>query len=132
GAGRSVRCRPRRRPRGRPASPGGGVMGTPSGSRPPSGAVQVGVPGTGWVDVLSRAIVQVGFPVVVACALLWFVLVRFQGNMELLTTRWEASTRVAETLIATQKQEIEELEKQTVELQQQSATLRAISDKLER
>jgi hypothetical protein len=103
-------------------------MGAPSASGPP----QIVVPGSGWVDVLSRAIVQVGFPVVVACALLWFVLVRFQGNMELLTTRWEASTRVAETLIATQKQEIEELEKQTVELQSQSLTLRAISDQLAR
>jgi hypothetical protein len=102
-------------------------MGLPSGS---AGPPQVVVPGAGWVDVASRAITTVGFPVVVAGALLWFVLGRFQTNMELITGRMEANTHVAASLITTQKQEIDELQKQTVELQQQTIALRAISDKM--
>jgi len=35
----------------------------------------------GWVDIASRAIVQVGFPVVVAAVLLWFLLGRFTGDL---------------------------------------------------
>jgi hypothetical protein len=104
-------------------------MGAPSG---PGGPVQVVVPGAGWVDVLSRAITTVGFPVVVAGALLWFVLGRFQSNMELITARMDANTKVAERFIAAQQQQMGELQKQTSESQQQTEALRAISDKMER
>ena len=104
-------------------------MGAPSG---PPGAPQVVVPGGGWVDVAARAITTVGFPVVVACALLWYLLTRFQVTVELISGRMEHTTRVAEQLIDVQAREIDELEKQTTEMQQQSATLRAIADKLER
>jgi hypothetical protein len=103
-------------------------MGPASGPGPPP----VVVSGVGWVDVASRAITTVGFPVVVACALLWFVLGRFQHSMEVITARMEANTRVAELLVTTQKQEIDELERQTAQLQQQTAALRGISDKMER
>jgi hypothetical protein len=98
----------------------------------PSGPPQVVIPGAGWVDVVLRAITTVGFPVVVACALLWFVLARFQATVELISGRMAHTTAVAEQLIDVQAREIDELEKQTAELQQQTQTLRAISDKLER
>jgi hypothetical protein len=103
--------------------------GLPSG---PPGAPQVVIPGAGWVDVVLRAITTVGFPVVVACALLWFVLARFQATVELISGRMAHTTQVAEELIEVQSREISELEKQTSEMQQQTATLRAIADKLER
>jgi hypothetical protein len=103
-------------------------MGLPSGPGPP----QVVIPGAGWVDVVLRAITTVGFPVVVACALLWFVLARFQATVELISGRMAHTTAVAEQLIDVQAREIDELEKQTAELQQQTRTLGAISDKLER
>jgi FtsZ-binding cell division protein ZapB len=102
------------------------------GAPPPVGGPQVVIPGAGWVDVASRAITTVGFPVVVAGALLWFVLGRFQTNMELITARMEANTKVAAQFIASQQQEITELQTQTREMQQQTQAMRAISDKLER
>ncbi len=90
-------------------------MTAPSG---PGGPVQVVVPGAGWVDVLSRAIVQVGFPVVVAGVLLWFLLTRFQGNMDMIATRMAATTANAEKLISATSTELQEVQKQTALLEQ--------------
>jgi hypothetical protein len=42
---------------------------------------QVVVPGQGWIDLASRVIVTVGFPVVVAGILLWFVLGQFTNDL---------------------------------------------------
>jgi hypothetical protein len=88
-------------------------MGAPSG---PTGPPQVVVPGAGWVDVASRAVVQVGFPVVVAGVLLWFLLTRFQSNMDAITTRMEHNAGAVEGFTA-------ELHAQTVELQAQTRFL---------
>jgi hypothetical protein len=88
-------------------------MGAPSG---PGGPVQVVVPGAGWVDVAARAVTTVGFPVVVAAALLWFVLTRFQSNMDMITTRMEKNATVLEAFTM-------ELETQTVELRAQTKFL---------
>jgi hypothetical protein len=43
---------------------------------PPPAHVSV-VPGQGWVDLLARLVVQVGFPVVVAGILLYFILFKW-------------------------------------------------------
>jgi hypothetical protein len=79
----------------------------------PSGPPQVVVPGAGWVDVATRAIATVGFPVVVAGALLWFLLTRFQTNMDAITTRMEHNAGAVEGFTA-------ELHAQTVELKAQT------------
>ena len=71
------------------------------------------VPGAGWVDLLSRVIVQVGFPIVVAGVLLWFLLTRFQANMDAITTRMGQNAAAVESFVA-------ELKSQTGELQAQS------------
>ncbi len=85
---------------------------------PPQGTTQIVVPGTGWVDVFSRVIVQVDFPVVVAGVLLWFLLTRFQDNMNNIVARMSNNTVVVERLIGAEATTIEELEKQTLLLQQ--------------
>jgi hypothetical protein len=85
-------------------------MSAPGGG---GGPPQVVVPGAGWVDVAARAVTTVGFPVVVAAALLWFVLTRFQSNMDLITTRMEKNATVLEAFTM-------ELETQTVELRAQT------------
>jgi hypothetical protein len=87
-----------------------------TGPGAPSPPPQVVVPGAGWVDVASRAIVQVGFPVVVAGVLLWFLLTRFQENMDAITTRMEHNATVVEAFV-------EELQTQTVELRAQTGHL---------
>jgi len=81
------------------------------------------VPGSGWVDVASRAIVQVGFPVVVAGVLLWFLLTRFQENMLAITGRMAANTEAAGRLIEAENATLGELRAQSAELQRQTAQL---------
>jgi len=92
-------------------------------SGPGSGPPQVVVPGSGWVDVASRAIVQVGFPVVVAGVLLWFLLTRFQENMLAITGRMAANTEAAGRLIEAENATLGELRAQSAELQRQTAQL---------
>jgi len=76
------------------------------------------VPGAGWVDLLSRVIVQVGFPVVVAGVLLYYILFRFQANMDMVTSRMAANTEVAAKLIQADAQLLDELKAQTNLLKQ--------------
>jgi hypothetical protein len=84
------------------------------------------IPGAGWVDMLSRVVVQVGFPVVVAAVLLWFLLTRFQENMDLITTRMGNNTQVVATLIAREESAITELQKQGAELSVQTGLMREL------
>ncbi len=100
-------------------------MGTPSGS---SGPPQVVVPGAGWVDVASRVVVQVGFPVVVAGVLLWFLLTRFQDNMNAITTRMNANTEAARVLVEAEQAQMRELQGQTTELKAQTALMQRFLD----
>lgn len=87
-------------------------MGTPG--QPPT---QIVVPGQGWVDVASRVIVQVGFPVVVAGVLLWFLLTHFTDSMNQITNRMERNAQVVEAFT-------DELKAHTIELKAQSIFLR--------
>jgi hypothetical protein len=95
---------------------------------PPQGTTQIVVPGTGWVDVFSRVIVQVGFPVVVAGVLLWFLLTRFQDNMNNIVARMSNNTVVVERLIGAEATTVEELKKQTLLLQQIATDGKELAD----
>jgi len=123
----------RRHPRRCPA-PGARPPLLPAMTQPVGGppAPQVVVPGAGWVDVASRAITQVGFPIVVACVLLWFVIFKFGGQVELVSDRLMENGKLARDLIEVQRTEIVELQRQTGELQKQTESLGRISEKLER
>lgn len=88
----------------------------------PAGAPSSGVP-VGWVDVAARLVVQVGFPIVVAAVLLWFLLTRFQTNMDAITRRMEHNAEVVERLVDAMEAEVAEQQKQT-------AALRSIDDNL--
>jgi hypothetical protein len=70
-------------------------------------------PVPGWITSLSQLVTTVGFPVVVAGALLWFLLTRFQTNMDSITTRLELSSTNAQQFLIISRQQITELEKQT-------------------
>src|SRR5215468_8558428 len=85
---------------------------------PPTPTPTTVVPGAGWVDLLSRVIVQVGFPVVVAGVLLYYILFRFQANMDMVTSRMAANTEVAAKLIQADAQLLDELKAQTNLLKQ--------------
>lgn len=84
-------------------------------------------PGSGWVDTASRVIVQVGFPVVVAGVLLWFLLTKFQDNMGLITARMAANTEAAAELVAQERATFAENQKQSTELLRQSKLIAQIA-----
>src|SRR5215813_11373567 len=92
------------------------------------GGPQVVIPGAGWVDLASRVIVQVGFPVVVAGVLLWFLLTRFQENMSTIVARMAANTDAATRLVETQRAELVELQAQSGELRAQTQALKGLED----
>src|SRR5262249_38363809 len=90
------------------------TTGTPPPGPPPQQPQPLlVVPGAGWVDVASRAIVQVGFPVVVAGVLLYYILFKFQQNMDTITSRMAANTTVAQALVDADKNLTAELIRQT-------------------
>jgi K+ transporter len=96
----------------------------PDGSQPPMTVV----PGAGWVDVASRVIVQVGFPVVVAGVLLWFVLGKFQDNMNTITMRMERNAASVEAFTNELKTHTVELRQQTVYLADQGKVIGRIAE----
>jgi hypothetical protein len=85
---------------------------------------------TNWIDAASRLVVQVGFPVVVAGILLWFVLGKFQGNMNAITTRMETNAHAVERLCDSIEGQHSELVAQTDLMRQQSAQLAMQTDHL--
>jgi hypothetical protein len=100
-------------------------------------------PGLGWIDVASRTITQVGFPVVVAALLLYWVLFRFEHQMEIITGRMEANAKAVSEMIGAMKENsaiqrqwatdnVSELRKQTEELHDQTAALRTLTPRMER
>jgi K+ transporter len=97
----------------------------PNGQPPPP---QVVIPGAGWVDVASRVVVQVGFPVVVAGVLLWFVLGKFQDNMNTITARMERNAVSLEAFTGELETHTVELRQQTAYLAEQSKTIGRIAD----
>ena len=88
---------------------------------------QVVVPGAGWVDVASRVIVQVGFPVVVAGVLLWFLLTRFTDNMNAITNRMERNANAVEAFTSELKAHTTELKAQTLFLRDQGLLIAQIA-----
>ena len=82
-----------------------------------------GVPSTGWVVVASRVVVQVGFPIVVAGILLWYVLGDFQKNTRAMIDRMERNSQAVETFIEQLKEQTSELQAQTHELKTQTADM---------
>jgi len=93
---------------------------------PPS--PQVVIPGAGWVDVASRVVVQVGFPVVVAGVLLWYVLGSFQRNMDLITTRMERNADAVNGFVAELRVQTTELKAQTGYLSEQGKVIGRIAE----
>jgi len=68
------------------------------------------------VDVASRAIVQVGFPIFVAGVLLWWMLTRFDSVIE----RMEHNAEVLDAFVA-------EMRAQTVEIKAQTQAVTEIA-----
>jgi hypothetical protein len=90
----------------------------------PAAPPQIVVPGVGWVDVASRAIVQVGFPVVVAAVLLWFILGRFTNDVNAIAARMEGNAKAIELFTAMQNDQLAEMKEHTKELREQTQLMK--------
>jgi len=76
------------------------------------------------VDQLARVVAVVGFPVVVAGILLWYVLGKFQADMTLIAGRMEANAQAAVRLVASEAAVLEESKRQTAALEEIARTVR--------
>jgi hypothetical protein len=74
--------------------------------------------GAPWVDQLARVVATVGFPVVAAGLLLWFVLTRFAVSVEAVDNRMLANANAIDALTERQASTLDELKRQTVLLEQ--------------
>jgi len=88
-------------------------MSAPAGPAPPPAPPS---PAIGMVDIASRAIVQVGFPVFVAGVLLWWMLTRFDAAI----TRLDHNAEVLDGFVR-------EMQAQTIEIKAQTQALAAIA-----
>jgi len=89
----------------------------------------MGAPGgvgsaAGGLAAIAQVIAQVGFPVVVAGALLWFLLTRFQDTILTITARMEANTEAAGHLVDAETAAVDQLEAQTAELKAQTELMK--------
>lgn len=90
------------------------------------GPPQVVIPGAGWVDVASRVVVQVGFPVVVAGVLLWYILGRFNTDVNAIAARMEGNAVAIERFTAMQNDQLTEMKRHTSELEEQTRLLKEV------
>jgi len=81
------------------------------------------------VDVATRVVVQVGFPIVVAGVLLWYVLGDFQKNMKSVVERMANNTEAAAKLVETDKLLLQELQNHRDELRAQTGYLKELMEK---
>ena len=87
-------------------------------------------PASSTLQLLSQLIVQVGFPVVVAGVLLWFLLTKFQHTMDTITSRMERNADVVAALVDQQETGVKQQDAAFGELQAQTRELRAQTDHL--
>jgi hypothetical protein len=76
-----------------------------------------GVPGGGWVDQAGRLVTQVGFPVVAAGVLLWFILFRFEEGLARVGVQLETTAERASKFAELQEIQLGEMKRQTVALE---------------
>jgi len=73
-------------------------------------------PAAGWVDTVSRLVIQVGFPTVMAGVLLWWMLTRF----DTVIARMEHNAQMLDAFVA-------EMRAQTVEIKAQTQAVTEIA-----
>jgi Mg2+ and Co2+ transporter CorA len=97
----------------------------------PNGQPQTTPPtGFAWVDAAVRVVTQVGFPIVAAGVLLYFVLFRFTDQVEKVANQLETNAGAIDRVTAMHTHEIAELKKQTVTMERQTAALEEIVQRM--
>jgi hypothetical protein len=78
----------------------------PDGSPP-------GAPLPGWLGSAVQITTQVGIPTVFAIVLLWYVLFKFEGEIDKITLRLEHNAEAVAGFTEVQAEQLAELQKQT-------------------
>jgi methyl-accepting chemotaxis protein len=99
-------------------------MTQPAGAPPPPPT------GFGWVDAAVRVVTQVGFPVVAAGVLLYFVLFRFTDQVSAVANQLSANAAAVDRVTTLHAAELDELKKQTGTLDRQAAALEEIVQRM--
>jgi hypothetical protein len=71
----------------------------------------------GWVDQAARLVTQVGFPVVAAGILLWFILFRFEDGLARVGVQLATTSARAEQFVDLQEIQLGEMKRQTAALE---------------
>jgi len=79
----------------------------------------------GWASAASDIVVRVGFPVVVAAVLLWFLLTEFTKDMGQISLRMSENAVAIEKFTAMQNDQLTEMKAHTQELREQTAMMKA-------
>jgi len=82
-----------------------------------------------WIDTASKAIIQVGFPTVMAGVLLWWLLTTFQKSMDITTARMASNTEAISRLVANEEAILKELQGHRQELTIQTQYLKDLTEK---
>jgi hypothetical protein len=77
----------------------------------------------GTLPVIAKVVTQLGFPVVIAGVLLWWVLTKFEGQMHAIVQQMTHNAAAAQHLVDMSTREFDELRQQSAEMKQQTATL---------
>jgi hypothetical protein len=72
---------------------------------------------TSWVDQAGRLVTQVGFPVVAAGVLLWFILFRFEEGLARVGVQLETTAERASKFAELQEIQLGEMKRQTAALE---------------
>lgn len=78
----------------------------------------------GWASTASDIVVRVGFPVVVAAVLLWFLLTEFTKDMGQISTRMAENAVAIEKFTAMQDNQLAEMKAHTAELRAQTQMMK--------
>jgi hypothetical protein len=81
-----------------------------------SNGAPIGQPG-GWLDQAARLVTQVGFPVVAAGVLLWFLLFRFEQGLARIGVQLETTSERAAKFAELQEIQLGEMKRQTAALE---------------
>lgn len=80
-----------------------------------------------WLDALVKVIIQVGFPVVVAGVLLWWLLGQFTKDINYIASRMEGNAAAIEKFVDLQKDQLQEMKEHTRELREQTNIMKDLA-----
>jgi len=80
-----------------------------------------------WLDAATRVVIQVGFPIVVAGALLWWLLGQFTRDIHAIAYQMQDNAVQIAKFVDMQKDQLAEMKEHTRELREQTNIMKGIA-----